>query len=38
MISSKRRNVRIKVVQILYAYELSKDPIEKVKKDQLKRP
>jgi N utilization substance protein B len=35
MISSKRRNVRIKVVQILYAYELSKDPIEKVKKDQL---
>ena len=32
---SKRRLIRIKVVQILYAYELSKDPIEKVKKDQL---
>jgi len=32
---SKRRLIRIKVVQILYAYELSKDPIEKVKNDQL---
>jgi transcription antitermination protein NusB len=32
---SKRRLIRIKVVQILYAYELSKDPIEKVIKDQL---
>jgi N utilization substance protein B len=35
MAASKRRDIRIKVVQILYAYELSGDPIEKVKKDQL---
>ncbi|HEY5124152.1 MAG TPA: transcription antitermination factor NusB [Ignavibacteria bacterium] len=35
MAASKRRDMRIKVVQILYAHELSKDPIEKVKKDQL---
>ncbi len=33
--ASSRRLVRIKVMQVLYAYEISKDPIEKVKKDLL---
>lgn len=31
----KRRDVRIKVMQILYAHEMSKDPIKKVKADLL---
>lgn len=31
----KRREIRIKVMQALYAYEVSKDPIQKVKKDLL---
>lgn len=31
----KRRDVRIKVMQTLYAHEMSKDPINKVKADQL---
>lgn len=31
----KRRDVRIKVMQTLYAHEMSKDPISKVKADQL---
>lgn len=30
-----RRQIREKVLQVLYAQELSKDPIEKVKKDLL---
>ena len=32
---SKRRHVREKVLQTLYAYELTKDPIEKIKGDLL---
>jgi transcription antitermination protein NusB len=32
---STRRVLRIKVLQVLYAYEIAKDPIEKVKKDIL---
>lgn len=32
---STRRVLRIKVLQSLYAYEIAKDPIEKVKKDIL---
>lgn len=32
---SKRRNVRKKVLQVLYAYELTKDPVEKIKQDLL---
>ena len=32
---STRRLLRIKVLQVLYAYEIAKDPIEKVKKDLL---
>jgi len=32
---STRRVIRIKVLQVLYAYEIAKDPIEKVKKDIL---
>ncbi len=32
----RRRIVRIKVLHVLYAHELSKDPITKVKKDLLK--
>ena len=32
---STRRVIRIKVLQALYAYEIAKDPIEKVKKDIL---
>lgn len=32
---STRRVLRIKVLQALYAYEIAKDPIEKVKKDLL---
>lgn len=31
----KRRDIRIKVMQVLYAHELSQDPIAKVKKDLL---
>ena len=31
----KRREVRIKVMQSLYAHEMSQDPIKKVKADQL---
>ncbi len=31
----KRRDLRIAVMQVLYAHEISKDPIEKVKKDLL---
>lgn len=31
----KRRDIRIKVMQVLYAHEISKDPIEKVKLDLL---
>ncbi len=31
----KRRDIRIKVMQVLYAHELSKDPIQKIKKDLL---
>jgi N utilization substance protein B len=33
--SITRRQVREKVLQVLYAFELSKDPIEKVKTDLL---
>jgi N utilization substance protein B len=29
----KRRDIRIKVLQALYAYELTKEPIEKIKND-----
>jgi len=32
---SSRRVIRIKVLQVLYAYVISKDPIEKVKNDLL---
>ena len=32
---SKRRETRIKVLQVLYAHAMSKDPIEKVKGDLL---
>jgi transcription antitermination protein NusB len=32
---SKRRHVREKVLQVLYAYELTMDPIEKIKSDLL---
>ena len=32
---SKRREVRIKVMQVLYASEISQEPLEKVKKDHL---
>lgn len=32
---STRRVIRIKVLQALYAYEIAKDPIDKVKKDIL---
>lgn len=32
---STRRVIRIKVLQALYAFEIAKDPIEKVKKDIL---
>lgn len=32
---STRRVLRIKVLQALYAYEIARDPIEKVKKDLL---
>jgi transcription antitermination protein NusB len=35
MHSLKRRDIRIKVLQALYAYELTKDPVEKIKKDLL---
>lgn len=31
----KRRDIRIKVMQVLYAHEISKDPIQKIKKDLL---
>lgn len=31
----KRRDIRIKVMQVLYAHKMSKDPIEKVKKDLI---
>ena len=31
----KRRDIRIKVMQVLYAHELSQDPIAKVKQDLL---
>jgi N utilization substance protein B len=33
--SSSRRTIRVKVLQVLYAYTISNDPIEKVKKDLL---
>lgn len=33
--SSSRRFVRIKVMSVLYAYEIAKDPVEKIKKDLL---
>jgi hypothetical protein len=29
----KRRDVRIKVMQVIYAHQMSKDPISKVKSD-----
>jgi len=32
---TSRRSIRIKVLQCLYAYEIAKDPIEKVKNDLL---
>lgn len=32
---SKRREVRIKVMQVLYAKEIAKEPLEKIKADQL---
>lgn len=32
---SKRREVRIKVMQVLYASEISQEPLDKVKKDHL---
>ena len=32
---SKRRTTRIKVMQVVYAHIIAKDPIEKVKKDLL---
>ena len=31
----KRRDIRIKVMQVLYAHEMSQDPIKKVKEDLL---
>ncbi|HQY52947.1 MAG TPA: transcription antitermination factor NusB [Ignavibacteria bacterium] len=31
----KRREVRIKVMQVLYAHEISKEPISKIKKDLM---
>ncbi|MEP7147099.1 MAG: transcription antitermination factor NusB, partial [bacterium] len=31
----KRRDIRIKVMQVLYAHEISQDPIKKVKEDLL---
>lgn len=31
----KRRDIRIKVMQVLYAHEMSQDPISKVKQDLL---
>ncbi|MDQ1265746.1 MAG: transcription antitermination protein NusB [Bacteroidota bacterium] len=33
--SSPRRIIRIKALEVLYAHEIAKDPIEKVKKDLL---
>jgi N utilization substance protein B len=30
---TNRRSLRVKVLQILYAYEMSKDPVDKIKKD-----
>ena len=33
--ASSRRIIRIKVLQVLYAHEIARDPIEKVKKDLL---
>ena len=33
--SNTRRQIREKVLQVLYAHELSKDPIEKIKSDLL---
>lgn len=33
--TSSRRFVRIKVLNVLYAYEVAKDPVTKVKKDLL---
>jgi N utilization substance protein B len=35
---SKRRQTRIKVLQVLYAHIIAKDPVEKVKKDLLDNP
>lgn len=35
MQQSKRRHTREKVLQVLYAFEMAHDPIEKVKKDIL---
>ncbi len=31
----KRRDIRIKIMQVLYAHEISKEPIEKIKKDLI---
>lgn len=30
---TNRRSLRVKVLQVLYAYEMSKDPVDKIKKD-----
>ena len=35
--SVKRRELRIKIMQTLYAHRMSKDPIEKVKEDIIKK-
>lgn len=31
----KRRDIRIKIMQVLYAHEISKEPVEKIKKDLI---
>ncbi len=35
MAQLKRRDLRIAVMQVLYAHEMSKDPVDKIKKDLL---
>lgn len=31
----KRRDIRIKIMQVLYAHEISQEPVEKIKKDLM---
>lgn len=35
MAQLKRRDLRIAVMQVLYAHEMSKDPVDKIKRDLL---